>query len=68
MNENKNIDPKMEAAIKGFYDSLTDEQKEKVKACKTMEELTVLVGKEGVELPDEVLDDVSGGFKWFWQK
>ena len=55
------MDEKMNAALKGIYDSLTDEQKEKAKACKTMDELTELAGKEGIELPDEVLDAVAGG-------
>ena len=55
------MDDKLNAALKGIYDSLTDEQKEKAKACKTMDELTALAAKEGVELPDEVLDAVAGG-------
>ncbi|MBE7008748.1 MAG: hypothetical protein E7422_06390 [Ruminococcaceae bacterium] len=72
-NENKSIDPKLAEALKGIWDSLTDEQKEKAKACKTMDELTALAGKEGVELPDELLDAVAGGFiyknreKGLWQ-
>ena len=41
--------------------SLTEEQKEKVAACKDMNELTALLGELGVELPDELLDDVGGG-------
>ncbi len=42
--------------------SLTDEQKEKAKACKDMNELTALLGQMGVELPDELLDAVAGGY------
>ncbi len=61
MNANKTISPELQEALKGVYDSLTDEQKEKAKACKTMDELTALAGKEGIELPDEVLDAVAGG-------
>ncbi len=61
MDDKKNLDPKLQAALKGVYDSLTDEQKAKAKACKTMEELTELAGKEGIELPDEALDQVAGG-------
>ena len=61
MNENKNIDHKLEEALKSILDSLTDEQKEKAKECKTMEELAKFAGKEGIELPDEALDMVSGG-------
>ena len=55
------MNEKLNAALKGIYDSLTDEQKEKAKNCKTMDELTALAAKEGVELPDEVLETVAGG-------
>ena len=58
---NKNIDPKLNEALKGIYDSLTDEQKEKAKACKSMDEMMALAGEWGVELPDEALDAVAGG-------
>ncbi len=64
MNENKNMDPKLETALKGIYDHLTDEQKEKAKACKNMDEMMALAGEWGVELPDEVLDAVAGGIDW----
>ena len=40
---------------------LTDEQKEKVKACKDGKELTTLLGEMGFALPDEALDAVAGG-------
>ena len=60
--ENAEMPEKALDAVKGIYDSLTDEQKEKAKACKSMEELTALAGKEGIELPDEVLDTVAGGY------
>ena len=56
------MDEKLNAALKGIYDSLTDEQKEKAKACRTMEELTALAAKEGIELPEEALDMVAGGY------
>ena len=56
-----NMDEKMKATIKGIYDNLSDDLKEKVKACKTMEEVMELAGKEGIELPDEVVDAVAGG-------
>ena len=41
--------------------SLTDEQKEKAKACKTAKELIDFLAEAGVELPDEALDKVAGG-------
>ncbi len=56
------MDERLNAALKGIWDSLTDEQKEKAKACKSMDELTALAAKEGVELPDELLDAVAGGY------
>ena len=55
------MDEKMKAAMKGIYDNLSDELKEKAKQCKTMEELTALAAKEGIELPDEVVDQIAGG-------
>lgn len=54
------MDDKLNTVLKGIYDSLTDEQKEKAKNCKTMDELAVLAGKESVELPDEVLNAIAG--------
>lgn len=52
---------KMKERMTNRLNSLTDEQKEKVKACKDMNELTALLGQMGVELPDELLDAVAGG-------
>lgn len=51
----------MNEKMKAFYDSLTDEQKVKAKACKTVDELNEFAGKEGIELPDAILDSVAGG-------
>ena len=61
MSENKNLDPKLAEVLKGIWDALTDEQKEKAKACKTMDELVKLAAAEGIELCDEILDAVAGG-------
>ncbi len=58
---NENIDSKRESALKSILERLTDEQREKVRACKTVDELTAFVAKEGIELPDELLDAVAGG-------
>ena len=68
-----------EKRFRELFDSLTDEQKEKAKACKTPEELTAVLGELGVELPEEprrtlpdtelsdtALDEVSGGGLWDW--
>ncbi|MCR5339331.1 MAG: hypothetical protein K6E75_12325 [Lachnospiraceae bacterium] len=51
----------MNEKMKAIFDGLSDELKEKAKACRNMDELTELAGKEGIELPDEVLDAVAGG-------
>ncbi len=48
-------------ALEGMWDSLTDEQKEQAKACETLDELMALAGREGIELPDELLEEVAGG-------
>ena len=54
---NKNLREQMAELLKG----LTEEQKEKAKACKTPEELMAFLGKLGAALPDELLDAVAGG-------
>ena len=46
------------------WDSLSNEQKEKAKECKSMDELMLLAGRYGIELPDEALDAVAGGITW----
>jgi len=48
--------------LKEIYDSLTDEQKEKAKACKSVDELVRLAGEERIELPDELMNTVAGGY------
>jgi len=47
---------------KELLKGLTDEQIEKVRAAGDVEELLSLAKKEGVELTDEQLEAVSGGF------
>ena len=41
---------------------LTEEQIAKVRACKNQEEMLKLAKEEGIELTDEQLEAVSGGF------
>jgi len=53
----------LKKTLKGVYDSFTDEQKEKVKACKSAQELIAFAKEEGIELPDELLNDVAGGIQ-----
>ena len=48
-------------SIESKWESLTDEQKEKVKACASGEELAALAASEGIELTDEELEAASGG-------
>ena len=64
MNEKK-----LNELLNKALNSLTEEQKEKAKACKTTKELLDYLSAEGVELsdeagaelPDEALDMVAGG-------
>ena len=59
------MDEKLQEKLLEIYDSLTDEQKEKVKECKTMEEVSAFAAEEGIELPDEMLDEVAGGYIFY---
>ncbi|MBQ9003794.1 MAG: Nif11-like leader peptide family natural product precursor [Eggerthellaceae bacterium] len=43
------------------FEDLTTEQKEKIIACKTPEELIELAKDEGYELTDAQLESISGG-------
>ncbi|MBR4204496.1 MAG: hypothetical protein IKQ92_03370 [Clostridia bacterium] len=53
---------KLTEALKGVWNSLTDEQKARASECKTAEELMKFAGEECIELPDEVLDAAAGGY------
>ena len=57
------MDNRIKEMLSGIYENLTDEQKAKAKQCKTMDELLTLANESGVELPDELLDSVSGGIQ-----
>ena len=46
---------------KELLQGLTEEQIEKIKACKNSDELLALAKAEGIELTDEQLEVVSGG-------
>lgn len=50
---------------RAFHD-LTEEQKEKARACKTPEEILALAESEGMELSDEELESVAGGKAPHW--
>lgn len=60
-NENKSTDVKLSDIIKDVSSTLTDGQKEKAEACKTVDEFIEFAGDEGIELPAEILDNISGG-------
>jgi len=46
------------------FDELTPEQQEKVKACKSSDELLALAKEQGYELSDADLETIAGGRKW----
>ena len=56
--ENKNI----EEMLREVYGSLTEEQKKQVMDCSDPDHLLELAAEWGIELPDEVLKAVSGGY------
>lgn len=43
------------------FNDLTDEQKERARACTTPEELAALSREEGHDLSDEELEAIAGG-------
>jgi predicted ribosomally synthesized peptide with nif11-like leader len=43
---------------------LTDEQKKKVEAAQTPEELLTIAKETGYELTQDELEEVSGGYSW----
>ena len=47
--------------LNGVFEKLTDEQKEKAKECKNADDFMKLAGEQGIELPDDLLDNVAGG-------
>lgn len=54
-------DKKLNEMLEKTCASLTDEQKEKVKDCKDVNEFISALGEMGVALPDELLEAVAGG-------
>ena len=47
---------------KNLFDNLSDEIKEKLRDCKSEEELTKVLADAGIELDKEMLKAVDGGF------
>ncbi len=50
-----------EEKLRQLFDSLNDDQKEKIKKCKTPEEVLELIKRAGLELSDEALELISAG-------
>lgn len=48
---------------KEFYNSLSEDVKAKIKACKSEAEMMSVLDAEKIELDPELLDEVSGGKK-----
>ena len=46
---------------KEFYNTLSEDVKTKIKACKTEEEMMRVLEEEKIELDSELLESVSGG-------
>lgn len=44
--------------------NISPELMEQARACKSAEELLALAKSEGIELSDEQLDGIAGGFSW----
>ena len=51
-------------SLESRYNNLSDEAKEKARACRTPEEILVLAKEEGFELSDEELEGIAGGSSW----
>ena len=51
----------MNEVIKDIYEKLNDEQKKKVDACKSEDELMELFSEWDMELPDDLVEAVGGG-------
>ena len=51
-------------ALEDRWSELSEEQKAKMRACKTPEELLSVAREEGYELTDDELEQISGGGIW----
>ena len=56
--------PASEKGNKMDFENLTEEQRERARACKTADEILALAKEEGYELSEEDLVAVSGGASW----
>jgi hypothetical protein len=46
---------------------LGEEGMQRLSECKTKEEVMQAISDAGVELPDEMLEGISGGGDWIWE-
>ncbi|MBO6141317.1 MAG: hypothetical protein J6O40_05920 [Ruminococcus sp.] len=51
----------MNESLKYYIETLPSELREEAKKCETAKELTEFIQKNDIELPDEILQHVSGG-------
>ena len=51
-------------SLEDRYNELTDELKEKAKACKSADELVKLAQANMITLSDEEIEAISGGGSW----
>ena len=54
-------DNKVLEMLAKIYDNMTEDQKKRALECETAEDFMAIVEGEGVEMPDEMFDDVAGG-------
>ena len=52
------------------FEDLSPELQERVRECRTIEELHEILQEEGMEIPDEELDAIAGGawcnaYRWY---
>lgn len=53
-------------SIEEIRNQLGEDGLEKLRACESDEERVRLMGEYGIELPDELLDGISGGGVFDW--
>ena len=54
-------DEKVPEILAKLYGNMTDEQKKRALECKTVGDFMAIVEREGVEIPDGLIENVAGG-------
>ncbi len=57
----ENENEKLQAVIEKLMESFNEEQKAKAAECEDLDDLIKFASGEGIEIPEELLDDVAGG-------